>query len=301
MFEGVNLKWNDFEDNLVKCFKDSRSILNDVTIFCGSDKVTANKFVLCASSEIFREILVDNELSLQQQNCTLLLWDVEITMMNLVLDFIYYGEVQVTEEKLNDFLFLAKRLRVKGLIAEESNQNQTETNNQKTNNRNQSNGKTGQTNIMGDSSSERIAFKRKTIPDFETSPKNIKPNRLDNANEICSGPLNKEIIDLDDSIQNTHNSTKVKSESNFFTGKQAASNIIRPNPLNFLHQSSIPDLEPIDGAIDHPILVDTCLDSFDNSVLEQDGYKCNLCLKTYKTKGSLYNHMSLYHRGQKSE
>jgi len=294
MFEGVNLKWNDFEDNLVKCFKDSRSILNDVTIFCGSDKVTANKFVLCASSEIFREILVDNEYSIQQ-NCTLLLWDVEITMMNLVLDFIYYGEVQVTEEKLNDFLFLAKRLRVKGLIAEESNQNQTETNNQRTNNRNQSNGKT---NMIGDGSSERIAFKRKTSPDFESSHNNIKPTRLENTNDICSGPLNKEVVELDDAIQN---STQVKTKSNFFTAKQTPTNIIRPNPLSFLHQNSLPDLEPIDGGIDQPILVDTCLDSFDNSVLEADGYKCNLCLKTYKTKGSLYNHMSLYHRGQKSE
>ncbi len=62
-----------------------------------------------------------------------------------------------------------------------------------------------------------------------------------------------------------------------------------------IHQGSVPDLEPL--------RVDTggtTMDNFNNSIMDPL-YKCNLCLKTYKTKGSLYNHMSLYHRGQKGE
>ena len=42
--------------------------------------------------------------------------------MNLVLDYIYQGEVQIYQEKLDRFLEIAKNLKLDGLMATDDNQ-----------------------------------------------------------------------------------------------------------------------------------------------------------------------------------
>eukprot|EP00088_Acartia_fossae_P000841 TRINITY_DN10325_c0_g1_i1.p1 TRINITY_DN10325_c0_g1~~TRINITY_DN10325_c0_g1_i1.p1 ORF type:complete len:299 (-),score=40.55 TRINITY_DN10325_c0_g1_i1:246-1142(-) len=298
MLEGVNLKWNDFEENIIKSFKDFRAILNDVTIFCGPEKVQANKFVLCASSEIFREMLINCELS-RQQNPTVILWDVDINLMNLILDFMYIGEVKISEGDLNEFLGLAKRLRVRGLVAEEpKNQPSGEVaqggGGDCTQQRQSSNdflAPISQTNSR-ESSLKRLIKKKSLMDnDRENSVSPSKSSRLENSSDVYNDSSNKEVIDLEEVLKTTQNSMLLKSHEELF-GKTSSQSLPDQDPYHsFLHQS-VPDLEPL--------RVETALDSFNNSLLDPS-YKCNLCLKTYKTKGSLYNHMSLYHRGQKGE
>jgi len=290
MLEGVNLKWNDFEDNLIKSFKDSRTILNDVTLFCGTEKVYANKFVLCASSEVFRDMLANCEIS-RQYNPAVVLWDVDINLMNLVLDFMYIGEVKISEGDLNEFLVLAKRLRVRGLVAEE-------TNNQDIHNKRSNeldNIKFSKQIDKNKDDSIHIYNKKKSLHEFDeerehsTSPS--KSIRLENNSDIYNESSNKEALDLVEVMHNSENSMIMKTGDDLYP-KHLNQRFSDQDPY-LLHQS-VPDLEPLQ--------VDTALQPFNtsSSTILDPLYKCNLCLKTYKTKGSLYNHMSLYHRGEKA-
>jgi hypothetical protein len=289
MLEGVNLKWNDFEDNLKRSFKEFRTVLNDVLIFCGSEKVYANKFVLCASSEVFRDMLVDCEIS-RQHNPAVILWDVDINLMSLILDFMYIGEVKISEGDLNEFLGLAKRLRVRGLVAEEP-KNQKDVGNERA-----EKCESMQFSNLSEKKEDaikRFQSKKKLIVDDESEPfpTPLKSMRLEveNSSDVFNDSSNKEVIDLEEVLQNTQDSMIIKTGEDIYT-KQLAQTYSEQDSY-LLHQS-VPDLEPLH--------VDTALDSFNTSILDPS-YKCNLCLKTYKTKGSLYNHMSLYHRGQKGE
>lgn len=289
MLEGVNLKWNDFEDNLIRSFKDFRTVLKDVIIFCGQEKVYANKFVLCASSEVFRDMLVNCEISRQPQPAVIL-WDVDINLMNLILDFMYIGEVKISEGDLNDFLGLAKRLRVRGLVAEEPKEKQDFTKEKC-----QSNDNT-QFNMQIDTNTqeEKRSISKKKLSskeEIDQSSTPFKSTRLDNSSDVYK---DKEVIDLEEVLQNSQDTMVIKSSDQEIFTNQLSQNFSDQDSY-LLHQGSVPDLEPL--------RVDTggsTMDSFNNSIMDPL-YKCNLCLKTYKTKGSLYNHMSLYHRGQKGE
>ena len=48
---------------------------------------------------------------------TILLWDIRLEDMEALLNFMYHGEVNITQEKLNHFLDLAERLQVRGLTS----------------------------------------------------------------------------------------------------------------------------------------------------------------------------------------
>jgi len=289
MLEGVNLKWNDFEDNLIRSFKDFRTVLNDVIIFCGQEKVYANKFVLCASSEVFRDMLVNCEISRQPQPAVIL-WDVDINLMNLILDFMYIGEVKISEGDLNDFLGLAKRLRVRGLVAVEPKEKQDFTKEKcQLNDNTQFNMQIDTNTLEGKRTISKLKLSSKEEVDQSSTP--FKSTRLENSSDVYK---DKEEIDLEEVLQNSQDTMVIKSSDQEIFTNQLSQNF-NDQDSYLLHQGSVPDLDPL--------RVDTggsTMDSFNNSIMDPL-YKCNLCLKTYKTKGSLYNHMSLYHRGQKGE
>ena len=97
--EKFSLKWHDFERNVSNCFVQLRQVtrLSDVTLV-GNDhhQVSAHKLVLSASSDIFKEIFQINGSS----NLVLYLDSVDSTEINLILDYIYLGEVMVSQEQL---------------------------------------------------------------------------------------------------------------------------------------------------------------------------------------------------------
>ena len=78
--------------------------LTDVTLACDDQQVEAHKRILSASSPLFQKIFKHREhLCLPQRVVS-------------ILDFIYYGEVNVYQEDLNKFLDLATDLELKGLF-----------------------------------------------------------------------------------------------------------------------------------------------------------------------------------------
>ena len=110
------LKWNDFERNVSQSFTQLRkeTKLFDVTLV-GNDhqQVFAHKLVLSACSDVFREIFYNNNNS----NLVLYLESVGSREINLILDYIYVGEVQIYQEYLDRFLEVAVKLRLNGILA----------------------------------------------------------------------------------------------------------------------------------------------------------------------------------------
>merc|ERR1712126_317130 len=115
------LRWNDFERNVSQSFTKLRkeSNLFDVTLVSDDQKqVTAHKLVLSACSDFFKNIFNSNTHS----HPLIYLDGVGASELNLVLDYIYQGEVQIYQEKLDRFLEIAKKLKLDGLLATDDNQ-----------------------------------------------------------------------------------------------------------------------------------------------------------------------------------
>ena len=110
------LKWNDFQTNVSKTFAQLRreSGLFDVTLVTNDQQqVSAHRLVLSACSDFFKTIFHSNTHS----HPLLYLDCVNSREINLVLDYIYQGEVQIFQEHLGRFLEVAEKFNLDGLQA----------------------------------------------------------------------------------------------------------------------------------------------------------------------------------------
>ena len=120
MAEKFSLKWNDFNSNVSKSFSLFRNeeFLQDVTLVTDDNhQVSAQKFVLSASSEYFKNIFLNNK----HPHPLLCLGGVNSEDLRNILDFIYNGEVNIYQDCLDRFLEVAQRFKIEGLLG---NQNQ---------------------------------------------------------------------------------------------------------------------------------------------------------------------------------
>ncbi|XP_023319825.1 protein bric-a-brac 1 isoform X5 [Eurytemora carolleeae] len=115
------LRWNDFESNISKAFREIREDKDffDITLACEDDQIPAHKVILSACSPFFRAILKRNK----HEHPLLYLKGVKYSDLVSVLNFMYHGEVNVAQEDLNTFLAVAEDLKVKGLTQSDSSNN----------------------------------------------------------------------------------------------------------------------------------------------------------------------------------
>ena len=110
-----SLKSKCFESNISKTFSDVRREEDffDVTLVSDDQQhIAAHKLVLSASSELFKNILKKNSHS----NPLIFLSGFNSKDLNYVLDYIYQGEVKLIQDDLDNFLNVAQKLRIEGLI-----------------------------------------------------------------------------------------------------------------------------------------------------------------------------------------
>ena len=110
-----SLKWNDFEKNVSKSFSQLRKEtgLFDVTLVSSDQQqVSAHRLVLSACSDFFKTIFHSNTHS----HPLLYLDGVDNREINLMLDYIYQGEVQIYQDNLDRFLDIAKKFNLDGLV-----------------------------------------------------------------------------------------------------------------------------------------------------------------------------------------
>ena len=114
--EKYQLRWKSFVNNLTNTFHDLRADNDfcDVTLV-GDDRalVPAHRLVLLSSSEYFKNILKQKQSNSQLVLC---LEGVSFNEINNMLDYIYNGEVQISNESLGKFLRIAQRFKLEGLI-----------------------------------------------------------------------------------------------------------------------------------------------------------------------------------------
>ena len=125
MSEKFSLKWNDFHSNVSKSFEILRTedYLQDVTLVGDDDcQVKAHKLVLSACSSYFKKIFTNN----MNSNILLCLEGTDQTDLKNILDYIYFGEVQIFQEELDRFLNIAQRLKLEGMMGDSNETKQDE-------------------------------------------------------------------------------------------------------------------------------------------------------------------------------
>ena len=134
------LRWNDFHDNISSTFRELRKDNDffDVTLACATFDESANhhdlpgihrtshktirahKLILSACSVFFKDLLKSMNSGGSNVQPLIYLSGIEFEDLQGILDFMYFGEVNIAQEKLSTFLAVAEELRVKGLSQNET-------------------------------------------------------------------------------------------------------------------------------------------------------------------------------------
>ena len=116
--EQMSLRWNKFSETAEKAFRDlgSSGDFSDVTL-AGADGnfVEAHRVILSSCSPVLKTIL----LKISHTHPLLYLKGMNMEDINLLLKFVYTGEVTLEKESLDGFLATANELQIAGLTKPE--------------------------------------------------------------------------------------------------------------------------------------------------------------------------------------
>ena len=110
--EKFNLIWHTYTDHLREMLHDimNDKELSDVTLICEDKKqFKAHKVVLSASSPVFKDIISTNLIT----NPVIYLRGIESLEIESILQFIYLGQATIFQERMNEFINVAKSLELK--------------------------------------------------------------------------------------------------------------------------------------------------------------------------------------------
>ena len=114
--EQFSLKWNDFQRTLSSSFKIHRNEEDffDVTLVSDDEnQVSAHKLLLSSCSTFFKSILRKSS----NPHPIIYLSGIDSENLNMVIDYIYHGEVQIYQDQLDIFLGVARKLKIEGLLS----------------------------------------------------------------------------------------------------------------------------------------------------------------------------------------
>merc|ERR1712051_684203 len=126
MEEKYDLKWKTYSDHLVGVFKElgEEGHFADVTLVSDDQIQTkAHKVVLSVCSPVLKTLLINN----LHSHPLVYLRGIKQTELQAILKFMYFGETQIFENRINEFISVAKDIEIKEIIGE---QDETEDNEQ---------------------------------------------------------------------------------------------------------------------------------------------------------------------------
>ena len=112
--EKYSLTWGSYSDHLKSMMKElmMNEDFSDVTLVTEDKKhLKANINILSACSPVFKDTLKKEKNSIQ----IMYLRGIQFSEMESILQFIYLGEVTFYEERISEFLAVAKSLEIKEL------------------------------------------------------------------------------------------------------------------------------------------------------------------------------------------
>ena len=118
-----SLYWKSFQRDVASSLQilHTENNFSDVTLVSDDQiQIKAHKIVLSACSPVLKHILVNNT----HPHPIIYLRGVKNQELHSVLQFIYFGEVKIVHDRINDFLDIAKELE---LSCEESIIQETDT------------------------------------------------------------------------------------------------------------------------------------------------------------------------------
>ena len=124
------LHWHTYSDHLRDILKEMSSddSFADVTLVTDDKKqIKAHRNILSACSSVFKEIL---QINTNNNHPVIYLRGIQYPEMESILQFIYLGEAKFYEERIKDFLTVAKNLEIrevaKGIEDGDSTETETE-------------------------------------------------------------------------------------------------------------------------------------------------------------------------------
>ena len=114
----LSLKWGDFQNNVTATVGLLRTTddFTDVTLACeNGEEVRAHKIILAASSHFFQKLLSRNK----HVHPIIYMRGIKSEDLSAMVDFMYFGETDIDQDNLEEFLRIAKEFNVKGLHSKE--------------------------------------------------------------------------------------------------------------------------------------------------------------------------------------
>ena len=108
------MQWNEFQ---VEALESQRQMwenreFTDVTLVTADDQqISSHRLILSSHSTFFKRIFIKNP----QQNLVVYLKDICLSELELLLEFVYTGQVEVGREQLQTFLASGRELGFKGM------------------------------------------------------------------------------------------------------------------------------------------------------------------------------------------
>ena len=109
----LSLNWSNFQDNLISTFGDLRHDTDfvDVTLACEDQSLNAHQVALSACSPFFKKMLK----IYSHPHPLIYMRGVKFDHLFALMDFIYFGKVDIPQGSIEEFLLLADELEIKGL------------------------------------------------------------------------------------------------------------------------------------------------------------------------------------------
>ena len=120
--EKCSLTWNAYSDHLRDMMKElmMNDEFADVTLVSEDKKhIKAHRNILCACSPVFKDILKLDQSAKQ----IIYLRGIHFSELESIMQFIYLGEASFHEERMNEFIAVAKSLEIKVLCNAENETN----------------------------------------------------------------------------------------------------------------------------------------------------------------------------------
>jgi uncharacterized protein YrzB (UPF0473 family) len=109
-----SLKWHSHCQHLANSFNVLRAedeFLTDVTLCCEGKRLRAHKIILSVCSTYFRETFMENPC----KHPVVIFKNVKFDDLANIVEFMYKGEVSISQDSLSSFLHVAEMLQVRGL------------------------------------------------------------------------------------------------------------------------------------------------------------------------------------------